>query len=81
MITANLKNNYYMYDFYGLSTDGKPANVGHEKGEESYVVYDGIQHITQGSAFLEIDTGKVFVLKVEALGTDPETFEDSWVEL
>ena len=47
--TNNIRGQKLPYEFYGLSTDIKPA--GH---------FEGVR-VINGSYFFEIDTGKIFI--------------------
>lgn len=59
--------NQKSYEFRGLSTDTKPIGNNCENGNLDYA-------ISNGSIFLEMDTGKVFLLKIE-------DNQGTWIEL
>ncbi|MCK9470305.1 MAG: hypothetical protein M0Q88_00940 [Bacilli bacterium] len=68
MITS--VTNEHLYEFRGLSTDTKPLGVNLVNGNVNYIV-------SNGSVFIEMDSGDVYLLKVTPAGDGKYTGE--WV--
>jgi hypothetical protein len=67
MITSVTNEN--CFEFRGLSTDTKPLGHNLTNGNVNYIV-------SNGSVFIEMDTGDVFMLIVTSNGDG--TFTGSW---
>ena len=68
MITS--VTNEHLYEFRGLSTDVKPLGVNLVNGNVNYI-------ISNGSVFVEMDLGDVYLLKVTPIGDG--TYTGEWV--